>query len=249
MKIGFSKAVGVPLILGCALILATTFTLLTAGSNRSSAPASQGNGQLKITNETSSIQLLVVSQEDMGDQVLITLQVINAGSKPLVAYTLMKQDRTMLTTNGATTGWMLDPRATDTVRLMMPKTDRRLTIRAAVFDDSSGEGNSQTVKEILDYRIGVKAQFDRAIPLLRALQNGVQAARLASVRDILNLPDRVEGVNPSVSKSEGARHAKQFILGKLDLSNETSHSLHEPNRSRLDETVKSLEKAMTRLER
>ncbi|HKP38251.1 MAG TPA: hypothetical protein VJT71_15435 [Pyrinomonadaceae bacterium] len=248
MKIRIRKVVGVPLILGTAIIVVATFSMFTARSGRWPGSIPQENSQLRVTNETTSLQPLSVTQENMGDEILVTLQLINAGGKPLVAYQLLKQNTTMLTTDGATTGWALNPGTTDTVRLMIPNTDKRLMITAVIFDDGSGEGNSQSVKDLLDYRLGVKAQFDRAIPFLRRLLSNVQATRATSVRELLNLPDRFEGANLSVAKSEGAKHAKQLILGRLNIPTNSSSALHEPDPSRVEETIKMLEKALTKLE-
>jgi hypothetical protein len=243
-----SKALCIALILACAIIVTATFSLLSARATRRRNAKPQENAQLQIKNETTSIQVFSMTRENSGDQVLVTLQLINVGSKRVMAYTILKQNTTMLTTNGATTGWTLGPGEIDIVHLLIPNTDKSLTIHAAVFEDAASEGNPRIVRELLDYRIGVKTQFQQAIPMLRRLQSDIQAARLATVRDLVNLPNRADDLDSSVAKSEGMKHAKQFILNQLDLTADTSHGVREPNRSKLDETVRTLEKATSRLE-
>lgn len=241
------------LLLGSA-ILAGALSFLS-GATKRGANREQYD-QLEIKNETSSLKVASVSRELSGDEVLLTLSLMNVSDKSVVAYTLLKQNTTMLTTNGATTGWILGPGATDRVPLVLPVSDKKLTIRAAVFDDGSGEGNPQEVSGLLAYQIGVKAQYEHAIPILRKLQNSIrQDERFSSMKTLLDLPDKQDeilpdkrdDINVSMSKLEGAKHAKQFLLEQLKLSNESLRDLREPSHSQIDETFKTLEKAMARL--
>jgi hypothetical protein len=227
--------------------IAILLLLVLAGRHWSGARL-QEDTQLQVKNETSSLQVLSSSMEKSGAQNLVKLHVINVSNKAIVAYTILKQDQTMLTTNGATTGWVLAPSESDTVRVLLPVSDKTLTIFAALFEDGSGEGDFGIVKELGDYRTGVKAQFQRAIPILRQLESAVQSRQAASLRnELLNLPERHEGANSSVSKSEGAKHAKQDMLNYLKLHEDSPHDLGESSRLRVRETLKKLEKAVNKL--
>jgi hypothetical protein len=229
-----------------AAIAFVCLLVVVAGPWSRARPQEQSG--LEIKNQTAALQLLSKSEERSGQQYIVKLDLMNTSNKGIVAYTLLKQDQTMLTTNGATIGWVLAPRETDIVRLAIPSADKILTVFAVLFDDGSGEGDSEIIRQLRDYRIGVRAQFLRASPMLRELQNGHQtpAQRARNKSELLNLPERHDDMNPSVSKSEGAKHAKQFILNQLGLSDGIDR-LEDPRRIRVDETLEKLEKAMSKL--
>lgn len=239
------RRVYITLLLG-AVILGGTLSFLTGATKRGAGQ--QETDRFEIKNETSSLKLASLSREPFGDEILVNLTLVNASGKAVVAYSLLKQDTTSVTTDGATTGWILAPQASDQVRVLLPASDSKLTIRAVIFGDGSGEGNPRRIRELLDYQMGVRSQYERALPILRRLQNTTHSAdRLARVNDLLNLPDKTAELQASIDKLEGAKHAKQFILGQLNLSAESSRVLKEPSASKVNDAVETLEKAMTRL--
>ena len=226
------------LIIGaCIFLTSLVLTTIWSGS------AKFQENSLEVKNETSSLQIVSVSKEVSGeDKLLVRLTVLNTSNQDLVAHTILKQDLTMLTTNGATTGWSVGPGQQDTIPLVIKDTDKTLTLSAALFRDGSSEGDLTLLQELKDYQDGVKAQFNRAIPIFRGRLNARSSAGgFNSLRtELLNLPERFEGQDRSISKSEGMADARQYILGRLS-ANSISHG-------DVTETLSKLEKANARLE-
>lgn len=132
----------------------------------SSRTDSQGP-PLKLSNRTSGFEAVKV--ESNGERVRLTLK--NNYNKTITAYAISTGDN-RLSLHEFGFEDLLTPGSTRNHDVRLPS-EGNITVLAVVFEDRTSDGDARAAKEINDYRLGKKTQYNRIVPLL----NKVLAAR------------------------------------------------------------------------
>jgi hypothetical protein len=202
----------------CLVVLVSVGTGGT-GSGKPDRP--QISPQSGVKSSVEALTASLVETENTGVNRLHKIQVTNVSDKGIVAYAFLKKDGSTLTTDGATTGWVLAPNDSDAVTLTTgPSEELDVTLFASLSEDGTGQGDFREVSRMKDYRVGIARQFERAIPLLRAVRAGSGSAAadraVTELRSkLVALPEETPGESVSPGMSSGIHHAKQFMLHQL----------------------------------
>lgn len=177
--------------------------------------------QSEVANRTTALRIVSTLGESLNGQTVLKVTIQNVSDKSVVEYTFVRSDGSSLSTSGATTGWELLPQDQDVMRISLsPGTSEPVVLVALLFDDGTGQGDFDETAYMRNYRAGVEAQYQRALPFLhRHLENykPVNARELLQkelLPGLSSLPDSPEG-HSEKGVSAGMRAAKQFILGQL----------------------------------
>jgi hypothetical protein len=203
-------------VLFAAIVLFVVSLSATGGLKQplTSHPLSAQNG---VENRTTSLRINAVTPSFLIGRTVLAMSVQNISDKPIVEYTLVKQDGSSLSTSGATTGWELAPGAQDIVNVsILGSNSQKVVLSALLFEDGSGEGDPDEIAYFRHYRDGVRDQYTRALRIIQWLNNGrTNAAEMfRELSSILSsLPDDAE--TKALGVAAGMRAAKQFILGQL----------------------------------
>lgn len=206
-----------------ALVLLLTVIVAVALSRRGSH-----SNDLRVVNKTSSLIIESVAEMQSSHsperQRSFKLTLRNGYSQPVVAYSFRQIDTSVpsnsfagFETNGATNGWALQPKATDTTYFSAPaEGEIVVTLAAVMLADGTGEGDTAALTRIREDRAGVKMAYDRIVPLLRgaatSTDNIVSDEAVQSLdNQISTLPDTE--IPPNLRR--GFLEGKQFLAMSL----------------------------------
>jgi hypothetical protein len=152
----------VPLI---KLFLVPSLTLIIVGLSAYFSHKTSSQGPLlQLSNRTNSFEVAKVERNREGVRLTlknnynktITAYAISAGGK---SHNLRELSSEKLLTPGST----LD----HDLKIQERRNAGNITILAVVFEDKTSDGDAAVAKEISDYRLGKKTQYDRIIPILK----------------------------------------------------------------------------------
>lgn len=227
--------------------LIMTAAVVVWATNRSNV-----TDRLRIENKTRS--LTIKSIKDLGSsragaQSRFEVTVRNDYDKPVVTYRFRVVDHLTdkKTINAVERGgmlgdWSLPPNGTDATNFNAASEGEVVLIAAAVlFEDGTGDGNSDDLLRLQEFHAGVKAALQRIAPILRQAANTDEP--VVPDAAIQMLEDEVASINdvgvPINSKS-GFAGAKDYI--RLELSDLKNNLRSKPNLNRKAEVTKKLEK-------
>lgn len=202
-----------------------------------------------------ALQIVSTATTQVGENVNLHVTVKNVSEKGIVEYAFIKRDGSMMSTSGATTGWILAPGSEDTIIVSLsPREGQETILFAALFEDGTGEGDAKELANMRDYRVGVAHQFGRALAILQQKKNASDNGQAAAVLDQLDkqfseLPEEEVSENVSPAMASGIKHAKQFVLQykssrqRLEVDNATAlQAIREDSDRLLGEIEKALSK-------
>jgi hypothetical protein len=203
-----------------------------------------------------ALQIISTTTEQFGERTLLHVTVSNVSDKGVVEYAFVRKDGSMMSTSGATTGWILAPGERDAITVpMSPNEGEVATLFAALFDDGTGEGDPQEVTSMRDYRAGVARQFERATAIIRQKKNVRANAQAVAVLDELDkqlseLPEEPVSEAVSPRMAFGIGDAKQFVLqnkpSRERLKADNSAAL-QGIQADTDRLLGDMEKALTKI--
>jgi len=206
-----------------SLIIAIIVCLIaiTAISSRATREQ-QTDTTVRVENKLHVLQIMSIRQVPLGNGMtrVFNLEVMNISDKAIVSYVLRNKNGSSITSTGASTGWSLAPGATNIDTISVNGNEGLPILFAALLEDGTGDGDSQEVSRMRDYRAGVEKQFQRSLPILRGARNTPESARASAVLDDLQnrlsaLPEEAVGPNVSPGMASGIQHAKEFIIFQL----------------------------------
>ena len=215
---------------------------------------------VNIKNRTQSLKVLSIV--DLGEETVddakfrsIKLTVQNGYDKGIVAYSIRKDANSKVTSNGATTGFVLAPGATDTVTISLRSEMKPTIILSAVLlEDSMGDGDADVLAQMRDYRLGVKIEFEQLIDMLHQALN--TSDHTSSLRLLKEFHSQISGKlgekpkeNISLGQFQGQQDARQQILVQLRQVEEHSFPGANDSKSRiaLDNLASHIESLLAKL--
>jgi Cu/Ag efflux protein CusF len=207
-----------------------------------------------VDNETQALQVASVTDTRSGEgKHTFEMSVVNTSDKAIVEFTFFKKDGSALTTSGATTGWSLGPNESHLVTVKLDGGES-VTLAALLFADGTGQGDTQEIARMRDYRNGVEEQYRRVAPTLSRAKNAAVDADANAVsallhQEISSLSMPAVGGNISVGKAAGLRDAQQFIETQIDRPQSQSDGKTirlEVLRGRASQALEHVEKSLTK---
>jgi hypothetical protein len=211
------------------------FTFLLWGANsRPAAQVSDRPGSLNIMNRAPGFELLtfVKTGRDGRD---IKLSFKNNYNKGITSYVLLMGENAEIRAEFYSSGtdWLIAPGAGYEYTITMPGPyglqEDSLTIAAVVFDDRTGEGDAKIINEIMQNRLGKKAQITRALSVLKGflespdpgldssllerLYRETEAILRSSDDDILKTLSRMKPTSMSIRIEPGEELTNQLRSG------------------------------------
>lgn len=190
-----------------------------------------GAGKVRTENKTRS--LAVVSVNDLGalkaepqaGLSLYDVTVRNNSDKPVAVYSIRVEDSSTdagtisaVERGGLTDNWSLPPNGTDVVRVTAASEgDVVLTVYAVMFEDGTGEGDRNELRQLHEVRAGVRLAYQRIAPILRraAKENATVTADAAAQA----LGDEVASVSETavpLNFRRGFVQARDFVGVEID---------------------------------
>ena len=183
--------------------------------------ASSQGPPLKLSNSTSGFEAVTV--ETNSGRVRLTLK--NNYNKTITAYAISTGDNTHSLHELGFEG-LLTPGSTLNHDVRLPS-EVNITVLAVVFEDRTSDGDATAAKEINDYRLGKKTQYERIVPLLNkvlaAPDNEMLSALEKAQADIYRFSS--DSAEKSHFTIAGLSDAKESIL--MDLK-ELKQQLGQP---------------------
>lgn len=239
------------LAVGICLILLMVVTVLGTRSQQAFHRAPEIE---PVNNQTQALRVASFTDRGgAGAKHTFEISVVNVSEKAVVEYTFFKKDGSALTTSGATTGWSLAPNESDVIRAEL-EPGENITLAALLFADGTGQGDSQEITRMKDYRDGVKEQYQRVAPILAEAKIASAAAEATHVaaalrQQLSSLPAPRVGGGVSPGKAAGLHDAKQFIEAQIiPPSGQQGEKTVSPEilRSRVIQALGHVKKALAR---
>ena len=182
----------------------------------------------------------------------------NSYSRSIVAYSFRQQDNSVgkgtiagLEINGATNGWVLPPNRTDTVYLSASSEGEIvITLSAVLLEDTTGDGDIQTLSRLKDVRAGVKLAYQQIIPLIRQATNSDEEAKPNTI--VQSLTNEISStldektVPPNLRR--GFYDGKNFIINNLrELDNKFHSQQNLQYRSEIAKILTQIEELLAKL--
>jgi len=189
------------LLLGLAL-----FGLGTASYHRAGLQAPS------VTNKITAVEVISLVPTDHGHDLMLR----NVSLKNINGYSVALKSGAYTTVDLTVGERVIAPGDKFTVRLRGEATEP--SIRYVIFDDDTGEGDTNAIAELQDRRAGRREQLNRIVPLLNSAAVSANVDQLKT--DLQSLPEEAAG--RSVYFDLGMKNAKEDALlevRKLDNSN------------------------------
>lgn len=213
----------VPLI---KLFLLPSLTLIIVGLSTYFADKASSQGPLelssrsksnsqdrppKLSNRTSGFE--AVNVETKSGRVRLTLK--NNYNKTITAYAISTGENTH-SLHELESKEFLTPGSTRNQDVRLPS-EGNITVLAVVFGDKTSDGDATAVKEINDYRLGKKTQYDRIVPLLNKILAALDNEMLSALEKAEAKIYRFSTDSPEKSHFiiAGLSDAKESILMDL----------------------------------
>ena len=137
----------------------------------------------------------------------------------VVSYELEKNEKSKITSNGATMGWALKPNETDKITIQFATEEKReITLSAVLFEDNSGDGEAKSVVAMQKWRSGVKQQFEKALVFLNETKTSLSSQDIISgLETSLPSAQKENSKKPdfSVDFENGLQHGKDFLIKQI----------------------------------
>jgi archaellum component FlaG (FlaF/FlaG flagellin family) len=192
-----------------------------------------------VVNETEAFQVVSLSSEitrpEMG-QTHYVLTLKNVSSKKITAYVIEQPSGVIQTADSIETGDGISPGSVgrvdiyDTPSPANVAQPNKITIKLAIFEDGSSEGDFAHRKRIMNMRLGTKLQYERINKILQEALKLQQSEFSKSgtnktgwlelvITDISNLPDQTSP-EQNIEVRSGSHYAKESTLNHLKALNE-----------------------------
>lgn len=154
-----------PLILITLLGFYAAFLRVNSWSPSTSITSLQ-NGNLSVNDKTQAFQVVNISATEDG---LLSIKLKNISSKNISGYKVSIGGNARITKDTTSADRVIAPGEID--ELIVPINSRKpsgITILAVVFTDGNIEGEPAAVSELRDWRLGLRLQLTRILPLLQS---------------------------------------------------------------------------------
>jgi uncharacterized protein (UPF0147 family) len=243
-------------VMGMLLVaLSLTAVVIVWATNRQK---NINTDRFRMENKTRS--LTVESVENLREaqgrsQFAVTVR--NGYDKPIVAYSIRVEDGSTdkdtisaVERGGLVDDWSLPPSATDIAHVSASSEGNIvLTIFAVMFEDGTGDGDTDDLMRLQEVRAGVKLAYQRIAPILRRAASETSA--VVSEEAAQSLEGEVASINDKevpMNLRRGFAQAKAYIGSELK---ELKDKLRSKPRLKYGEEVnkkaKDIEKALAKL--
>lgn len=235
--------------------LSSSAVVIVWATNRQNNNNTDG---LRMENKTRS--LTAESVKNLGEthgrsQFAITVR--NGYDKPIVAYSIRVEDGltdkdtiSAVERGGLVDEWSLPPNATDIARVSASSEGNVvLTIFAVMFEDGTGDGDTDDLTRLQEVRAGVKLAYQRITPILRRAASENREAVSDEVTH--SLEGEVASINDKgvpMNLRRGFAQAKAYIGSELKELKDKLRS--EPGLKygeEINKKAKAIEKALAKL--
>jgi hypothetical protein len=158
-------------LLAIAVICILTTGKIISSATSSSSPATSSSHDGQITIRSLAVGMQILSQERLGQTLKVTFQNnygkgitsfdVALGGGRYVQSELLSSDESL-----PAGGTWIEKYDVDADLLK-----EGATVRAVVFEDGTGDGDARSLRMMLDIRAGERRVYERAIPLLKRLEN------------------------------------------------------------------------------
>jgi len=202
---------------------------------------------IRINNNTSSLEVIAVRPMPHN---MLAIVLKNISSKEVNGYEILVRGKAEIRTDLSAGDWALSQGSTHELDIATEANGPEVTILAVMFTDGSIEGDPTTVTELKHWRLGIKTQLMRALPLLESALNSTDVFtpgvldRLES--QISSLPlESDEGQHHAAS---GARRGRSDLITNIDaLRERRKRNGQFMQRQRLLDLKRQLERRITSL--
>lgn len=243
-----------PYLVGTLLVMLMLIAVVVAWATN----GHHNTDRLRIENKTRSLTVESVTDlEEVQGRSRFAVTVRNGYDKPIVAYSIRVEDSSTdkdtisaSERGGLVDDWSLQPNATDVAHAFAASGGEVvLTIFAVLFEDGTGDGDTNALTRLQEVRAGIKLAYQRIAPILRraASQNRavISEAAIQSLEDeVASISDREVPMN----LRRGFDQAKGYIDSELKNLKDNLHS--EPglkSGAEIDKKAKEIEKALAKL--
>jgi uncharacterized protein (UPF0147 family) len=214
--------------------------------------------RFRMENKTRSLAVESVenSREVQGrSQFAVTVR--NGYDKPIVAYSIRVEDGSTdkdtisaVERGGLVDDWSLPPNATDIAHVSASSEGNIvLTIFAVMFEDGTGDGDTDDLMRLQEVRAGVKLAYQRIAPILRRAANETNA--VGSDEATQSLEGEVASINDKevpMNLRRGFAQAKAYIGSELkELKDKVRSKPSLKYGEEVNKKAKELEKALAKL--
>jgi hypothetical protein len=203
----------------------SAFLAVDSISTKTSAVRTIQNPTIQVATLAQNIEAVAVKENESGVQ----LSLRNGYDKPITAFVVSPGGSHFIITEFIGTDKLIAPGASYVQEYTLPtqvdkpnQTSIRehvITVLAVVFEDKTGEGNTNIIKGILDKRSAEKLQIDRILPLLtgllRASEENVRGSLETARVRLGELPEKKEETDSSDVRS-GLHNVKERALRQIN---------------------------------
>jgi hypothetical protein len=198
-----------------------------APHTRISQAQSVGAIDIKTINKTTTLE---VSHETTANNFLL-LRIKNISPRDLNGYVVGIKNKVRITTDLSIGDRVIPPGQHHDMKIPLDTPQIELVILAAMFSDGSIEGESMTVSEIKQWRVGQKEQLTRSLSVIDAVlaspTNPNALDRFAS-----QLHPTSDSAVIQTEKGSGSRNARDSLDTEIELLRERLR--HDPNLTQRD---------------
>lgn len=219
--------------------------------------------RLRIENKTRS--LIVESVKDLGairavaQKEVSRFEVVvrNGYDKPIVAYSIRVEDSSTgkdtisaVERGGLVDDWALEPNGTDAAHVSTASEGEVvLTLFAVMFEDGTGDGDTDDLTRLQETRAGVKMAYEQIAPVLRrAISDNKFVMSDAAIQSLEDEVATITDRDVPQNLTRGFAQAKSYI--GLELSDLKEKLRAKPNlehRAEINKRLEKIEKALAKL--
>ena len=214
--------------------------------------------RLSIENKTRS--LTVESVTDLGEargRSRFGVTVRNGYDKPITAYRFRVVDNltakdtiNAVERGGLVDDWSFQPQATDVAYVSASSAGEVvLTVAAVLFEDGTGDGDTNDLTRLQEIRAGIKLAYQRIVPILRRAAGENRAVVSEAViqsleNEVVSLSER--GVPMNLRR--GFDQAKDYVGSELkELKKNLRSESNLKYGAEIDKKAKAIEEALSKL--
>lgn len=201
-----------------------------AGFSNSKLPLSKSSQSptppsISIVNKTTTLE--VAYETPPGKYLIVHIK--NISSEDLNGYVIALKDQVRITTDLSMADRVIPPGQTDDMPMPPDNPPKEIIILAAMFSGGNIEGDPLTVAELREWRLGIKEELARSLPLLDEMLKAPDtpavldhlATRFSS-GDNLNTKDSDRVVKGHLAS--GARDVRESLTSDIELLRERMRS-------------------------
>ena len=207
------------LVIFLVAIVSTTFWITRGSSN--------DLDRIRIENKTRlSVESVISSEAIQPGQSpsRFTVTVKNNYDKPVVAYSWLlidsltgKDTISGVEKSGLLNGWSLLPKNTDKISISVAsKGEVVLTLAAVLFEDGTGDGETDELARLQDIRTGVKSAYQQILPLFHQASIADESVPIDTAFQMLeNKVSSISDEQVPVNSKRGFAEAKNYLKQEL----------------------------------